>query len=216
MARLVSQIDLAIIERRLVAPPDNNALDYLLALRKIDPNNEASRRLGSEVANALSTQAHEHPDQAATLLEAAKQAHPTDSESAQATASDGEEAKRKREQARQSVADGNKLLASGSFDEANATFQRAISLDPTAAGAFAGLADVAFNQGDYARAVLSAKRAVALAPAITAFRMTLAKSYYKLLRYDDAIREWQKIVDIEPANATAKKGIELARAKSAQ
>ena len=33
----MSQIDLAIIERRLIAPAKHNALEYLLELRKVDP-----------------------------------------------------------------------------------------------------------------------------------------------------------------------------------
>jgi len=48
-----------------------------------------------------------------------------------------------------------------------------------------------------------------------AYRMTLAKAYYKLLRYDDAIAQWQKVLELEPSNERAKKGIELAREKRA-
>ena len=93
-------------------------------------------------------------------------------------------------------------------------FQRAISADNECDGAFAGLAEVAFNQGDYPRAVLSAKRAVALVPSSAPYRMTLGKGYYKLMRYPDAIREWQKVLEIDPSNALAQKDIELAKQKA--
>jgi tetratricopeptide (TPR) repeat protein len=43
--------------------------------------------------------------------------------------------------------------------------------------------------------------------------MTLAKAYYKLLRYDDAIAHWQKALELDPSNARAKKNIALARSK---
>jgi cytochrome c-type biogenesis protein CcmH/NrfG len=43
--------------------------------------------------------------------------------------------------------------------------------------------------------------------------MILAKAYYKVLRYDDAVAQWQKVLELEPANERAQKNIELARAK---
>jgi tetratricopeptide (TPR) repeat protein len=79
--------------------------------------------------------------------------------------------------------------------------------------ALAGLAELAYNQGDFGRAVLSAKRAVAIAPRAVAYRMTLAKSYFKLLRYDDAIAQWKGVLAIDPGNAAAAKHIEMANSK---
>jgi len=122
---------------------------------------------------------------------------------------------RAREQVKRWLAEGNRALAAGRFDEAAAQFQRALAADGNAHAAQAGLAEVAYNRGDFARAEQSAKRAVALAPRVAAYRMTLAKAYYKLLRYDDAIAQWQKVLELEPSNERAKKGIELAREKRA-
>ena len=85
-----------------------------------------------------------------------------------------------------------------------------MAADSTSHAALAGLAEVAYNESDYTRAVLAAKRALANAPSSTAYRMLLAKSYYKLLRYDDAIKQWQKVLEIEPKNAAAQKNIEMA------
>lgn len=123
---------------------------------------------------------------------------------------------RDREQVKRWLAEGSAALAAGHFDAAAAGFQRAIAADGAAHAAHAGLAEVAFNKGDMPRAVLTAKRAVALAPGVAAYRMVLAKAYYKLLRYDDAIAQWQKVIDLEPAGpsgARARKNIEMARAK---
>jgi tetratricopeptide (TPR) repeat protein len=118
-----------------------------------------------------------------------------------------------REQLKRWVTEGNLALASGRFGAAGAQFQRAIAADGTAHAAHAGLAEVAYNQGDFPRAALAARRAVSLAPRVAAYRMILAKAYYKVLRYDDAVAQWQKVLELEPANERAQKNIELARAK---
>ena len=111
------------------------------------------------------------------------------------------------------MTDGNLALASGRFDAAGAHFQRAIAADGTAHAAHAGLAEVTYNQGDFPRAVLAAQRAVSLSPRVATYRMILAKAYYKVLRYDDAVAQWQKVLELEPANERAQKNIDLARAK---
>jgi tetratricopeptide (TPR) repeat protein len=41
--------------------------------------------------------------------------------------------------------------------------------------------------------------------------MLLAKSYYKMLRYEDAIKQWEKALELDPANTAAQKNIEMAR-----
>jgi serine/threonine-protein kinase len=120
---------------------------------------------------------------------------------------------RDRAQVTQWVTEGNHALAAGRFDEAGAQFQRALAADATAHAAHAGLAEVAYNKGDFQRAVLSAKRAVSLAPKVAAYRMSLAKAYYKIPRYDDAIAQWKKVLELEPSNERAKKNIDLARSK---
>ncbi|HEY1552131.1 MAG TPA: tetratricopeptide repeat protein, partial [Kofleriaceae bacterium] len=163
-------------------------------------------RLGSQVAQALSSQATARPDDARSLLAAAQQARGADKP---------DPGNHDHDQVKQWIAKGDSLLASGHFDDANTAFQRAIDVDTGAGAAFEGLAEVAFNQGDNSRAVLAAKRAVALAPTAISYRMTLAKAYYKLMRYDDAIQQWNKVVELDPENSVAKKDIELARARSA-
>jgi serine/threonine-protein kinase len=203
---LVTQIDLAIIERRLVAPPGRNALEYLQALRKIDPSNQAVRRLSGEVATALKTEAKHNPDDAKALTAAAKVA--TGETSAMTTNEPdkiGDPLV-----AGQWVASGNSKLAAGQLAEARNAFERAVTADSASHAALAGLAEVAYNESEYTRAVLAAKRAISLAPKVAAYRMLLGKSFYKLLRYEDAIKQWKKALDLDPANAAAQKNIEMA------
>ncbi len=211
---LVTQIDLAIIERRLVAPPGRNALEFLQRLRKLDPSNQAVRRLGGEVATALKDEAKTNPSQSADLLAAAKEA----TGDAPSTHPEAGEAPKVGDPilAGQLVHTGNGKLAIGNLDEARTAFQRAVAADPSSHAALAGLAEVAYNESDYTRAVLAAKRALQYAPKSGAYRMLLAKSYYKLLRYDDAIKQWQKVLEIEPKNAAAQKNIEMAERRKGE
>jgi serine/threonine-protein kinase len=211
---LVTQIDLAIIERRLVAPPGRNALEYLQQLRKVDPSNQVVRRLGGQVASALQAEAKAKPAESKDLLAAAKVAS--------GAAAGMQPAHTEPEKvgdpvvAAQWVQAGNQKLAAGNLGDARNAFSRAVSADPGSHAALAGLAEVAYNESDYTRAVLAAKRALRYAPSSTAYRMLLAKSYYKLLRYDDAIKQWQKVLEIEPKNAAAQKNIEMAERRKGE
>ena len=215
---LVSEIDLAIIERRLVEPAKRNALDMLIQLRKLDPKGNATRRLGTDVAKALKGEAKTNPNDAKTLLEAAKVATGEKAASEPAKPDKDPDAEKERDPkiAQEHIAKGNSQLGSGLLGEARKSFERAIAADSTAHGALAGLAEVAYNESDFTRAVLAAKRAIGLAPSSTSYRMLLAKAYYKLLRYDDAIKQWQKVRQLDPKNGAAQKNIEMAQRRMGQ
>ncbi len=118
-----------------------------------------------------------------------------------------------RAQVKRWLAEASRALAGRRFDDAGALFQRVLAADGSAGAAHDGLAEVAYNKGDFQRAAQAGRRAVALAPRVAAYRMTLAKAYYKLLRYGDAIAEWQKALEIDPSSKHAKDNIELARSK---
>jgi Protein kinase domain/Tetratricopeptide repeat len=123
------------------------------------------------------------------------------------------EKRRDASQAMQAVSKGRSALGAGKFDEASKAFQQALAADPKAHAALDGLAEVSYNRGDFSGAVMNAKRAVALSPKTVGYRMTLAKAYYKLMRYDDAIGEWRKVLLFDPNNALAKENVEMAKSK---
>ncbi|CAN5559443.1 hypothetical protein BH11MYX1_BH11MYX1_12820 [soil metagenome] len=199
---LISQIDLAIVERRFVSPSGHNALEYLLELRRTDPQNAAATQRGTEVANALTSEAVHRPSEATTLLSAAKRARgDVKAETTQLAVSKELDARARAE------------LAAGKTEQANATFQRAIAANGNDHVAYAGLAEVAFNKAEFPRSVLLAKRAVELAPTSVTDRMILAKAYYKLMRFDDAIAQWKKVLEREPSNELARQNIRIAQAK---
>ncbi len=214
---LVGQIDLAIAERRFVAPAGHNALEHLIELRRLDPTNDAVARLGTEVASVLAREATAHPEQSATLLAAAKQittpARPAAPVAAAVPppAAVADEHARDPALAGKRIAEGAAALGGGHYDDAETAYKRALAADHTNSAALAGLAEVAFQRGDYARSALSARAAVTMAPRSSTNRMLLAKAYYKLMRYDDAIAQWQAVLSVDPSNPVAKQHIALAR-----
>ena len=227
-AWLATQVDLAIVDGRLIEPADRNALAFLLELRKYSSAGEIVR-IGHELASAISVEAKKKPEQAATMLAAAKQARgeaaaegkpgavtTTTTTTTTTVAKTNDKTTDKTndtEPAKQWIAKGNASLAAKRFAEAATSFQRALAADASAPAALAGLAEATYNQGDFQRAVDTAKRAVAQTPRNVAYRMTLAKSYFKLERYADAISQWEKVLEINPANRLAKKNIEMAKSK---
>jgi tetratricopeptide (TPR) repeat protein len=195
-----------------VAPAERNALDLLLKLRALDPNNETTARLGSAVASAIRKEAREaKPEQVATLEAAAQQAQATPSKGAGLPKPDGNQ-----KVAEDATREGTTLLAAGDFAGARRAFDRAIAANGRWHPALGGIAEAAFNSGDFTFAVLSAKRAIDVAPRVVAYRMTLAKAYYKLSRYQDALDAYNGVLAIEPGNTTAKNNADMVRRKLGQ
>jgi hypothetical protein len=72
----------------------------------------------------------------------------------------------------------------------------------------------AFDRGNYPEAIRRAKEAVAAGAAV-AGHLLVADAYYHLQRYADALREYEATLAIEPSNALARRGRELAQRASA-
>jgi hypothetical protein len=68
---------------------------------------------------------------------------------------------------------------------------------------------VAFDRGNYAEAIRRAKEAMAVGAAVPG-HLLVADSYYHLQRYADALREYEAALALEPSNALARRGRELA------
>ncbi|HVZ71658.1 MAG TPA: protein kinase [Polyangia bacterium] len=67
----------------------------------------------------------------------------------------------------------------------------------------------AFDRGNYPEAIRRAKEAMAIGAAVPG-HLLLADAYYHLQRYADALREYQATLALEPSNALARRGRELA------
>jgi serine/threonine protein kinase len=72
----------------------------------------------------------------------------------------------------------------------------------------------AFDHGNYPEAIRRAKEAIA-AGAPVAGHLLVADAYYHLQRYADALREYEATLAVEPANALARRGRELAQKAAA-
>jgi len=78
---------------------------------------------------------------------------------------------------------GQGAAKSGKAGKAKLLFERALAQDSRNASAHAGLRDLAFSAGDYARAVRHGKRAVALAPRNATHQLRLGDAYYRTHKY---------------------------------
>src|SRR5262249_42633059 len=83
---------------------------------------------------------------------------------------------------------------------------------PTAAEIL-GRGQSAFDHGNYPEAIRRAKEAVA-AGAPVAGHLLVADPYSHLQRYADALREYEAALALEPSNALARRGRELAQKAS--
>jgi tetratricopeptide (TPR) repeat protein len=71
----------------------------------------------------------------------------------------------------------------------------------------------AFDRGNYPEAIRRAKEAMAIGAAVPG-HLLIADSYYHLQRYADALREYEAALALEPANALARRGRELASSRA--
>src|SRR5690606_21923766 len=87
---------------------------------------------------------------------------------------------------------GASALASGRRGEAEKLFNQAIAYDNHNAKALMGLSDVYFDTGKAQKAVLYAERAVRAASSNGNYRLKLGDAYYRVLRYQDALEQYEK------------------------
>ena len=71
-------------------------------------------------------------------------------------------------------------------------FNQAISFDRKNAKALMGLSDVYFDTGKNQKAVEYAERAVRASPTNKSYRLKLGDAYFKVLRYRDALEQYEK------------------------
>ena len=218
LERLVSNVELAVLDRRLVAPPGDNALKYLLDLRALDPKNRYVKKLEARVAKLMREAAkdaatdREELVAGADTLEASEDAVDATGEDGEAV-SDASSAPETSAKAKKWIDMGREHLAAARYDAARKAFQKALDLDESSHAALAGLSDVAFQTGDMTRAVLFGKRAVKLAPKVARYHVSLGNAYFDLVRYKDAVRHWNLALKIRPGDASIKKKLALAREK---
>lgn len=93
-------------------------------------------------------------------------------------------------------------LKQGNWDQAQTVLQKATEIDPNSVQAFAALGMALCDRGSYAAAVAPLTKSLQLDPAGTwETRWALAKSYYQLQQYDDALKLSQESLEESHGNA---------------
>ncbi len=101
-------------------------------------------------------------------------------------------------------------LAGGKRKEAESLFHQALSADNRNAAALIGLSDLEFDRGAHQRAADYAEKAIAASPKSGSYHLKLGDAYFKLLRYADARRAYEKAKDLGVREADER----LAKVKS--
>ncbi len=100
-------------------------------------------------------------------------------------------AKRDPKKSRQLSSKAAAALAAGQRKKAEGLFHQALAFDNRNAAALIGLSDIHFDRSNYQQAVQFATKAVQAAPKKANYRIRLGDAYFKLLRYQDALREYR-------------------------
>ena len=87
---------------------------------------------------------------------------------------------------------GQAALARGDLKGAESLFNQALSANNRNAAAMIGLSDVFFERSAHRRAVKYAEKAVRIAPGNSSYRIRLGDAYFKVLRYADARKAYEK------------------------
>ena len=87
---------------------------------------------------------------------------------------------------------GQAALRAGRRSEAASLFNQAIAFDRRNGKALMGLSDVYFDTGQNQKAVIYAEKAVKASPGNESYRLKLGDAYYKVLRYKDALEQYEE------------------------
>jgi tetratricopeptide (TPR) repeat protein len=106
--------------------------------------------------------------------------------------------------ARELTREGIEARRGGRRAEAARLFHRALELDPRHAPAHYELAELAFDDADYANATKLGERAVALAPRNAGYRVFLGDLYLRMIEYAKAREEYERALELGHERAQAR------------
>ena len=99
-------------------------------------------------------------------------------------------------QARSLVRSATRAERVGRRTRAKELYLRALQLDDRNVDAYAGLAEVYFEQGEHERALHYARLAVRREPHVARHHLRLGDSYYRVARPDEAIAEYRRAAEL--------------------
>ena len=109
--------------------------------------------------------------------------------------------KRDPARARELADEGMTALGAGRRSDAESLFHQAIAYDNRNVKALMGLSDVYFDNGAKVKAVQFAELAVEAAPKSRVSNLKLGDAYYNVLRYRDALKHYEKALELGEASA---------------
>lgn len=95
---------------------------------------------------------------------------------------------------------GSGAAAEYHYDRAVAHFTKGLACAPNDVRILAALGEILLMQGRPAAAMVHLGQALQLAPDLVHVRVLQARGFKALRRYDDAAREWARVVESQPAN----------------
>ena len=101
----------------------------------------------------------------------------------------------------------------GQLAEAERLFEKVLANDSRSVAGLAGLAELHFNRGAYARALSFGERACKLAPDDPALHLLVGDAAFKVFRYDDARAGYERAQELghpQAAQRLAKLAAKLA------
>jgi serine/threonine protein kinase len=105
--------------------------------------------------------------------------------------------------------DGQRLLRAERFAEAREIFQKVAKSKYDHGSALVGLAEISFQEKNYADAVRAATAAVDRGGGVKA-RVLLGDAHFRLSHYKEAAKAYGDALKIDPGNASAQSGLALA------
>ncbi len=96
---------------------------------------------------------------------------------------------------------GNAYAEGGRTQEATASYQQALGLDPNCFDAYLGMGKVHFDQGAYAEAIVSYQKALKIRPRSASGHLSLGLALSNAGRYEEAMQAFQKAKELDPAAA---------------
>jgi serine/threonine protein kinase len=110
---------------------------------------------------------------------------------------------------RKQLEEGERMLRAERFVEARAIFSRLTRSKRDRGPALVGLAEIAFQERNYAEAVKSAARAADRGGGVRA-RVLLGDAHFRLNQFKEAAKAYEDALKIDPRNASARSGLALA------
>jgi serine/threonine protein kinase len=111
-------------------------------------------------------------------------------------------------QTEESLHQAQQLLHAQRYGEARDAFEKLLAVKQAKGAASAGLAKIAFQEGDYKQTVERAKESARVGGGVEA-RVLLGDAYFKLEKFEEAGKAYNEALKLDPNNRAAGQGLRL-------